>query len=139
MQPDVKREYTGWRDEGLSARHRTWGWDCPAIDIDFLMLEYDRGRAVALVEYKRETAPTQNSGHPSYRALRDLANKADLPLFACRYAKDYVWFKVVPLNDKARVVLCQSVVLSEREWVEFLYRLRGLEIPEDLFDEAVDI
>ena len=35
---EVRPERTGWRDEKLSQRHRMWGWDCPAVDIDFLLL-----------------------------------------------------------------------------------------------------
>jgi len=48
---EVRPERTGWRDLELSKRHRQWGWDCPGIDLDFLFLEYDRGKAVAIVEY----------------------------------------------------------------------------------------
>ena len=54
--PEVRAERTGWRDEELSQEHRKWGFDCPTVDIDFLMLEYDTGRASALVEYKNEHA-----------------------------------------------------------------------------------
>jgi hypothetical protein len=49
MPPEVKKERSGWRDLELSGRHRRWGWDCPAVDLDFLFLEYDKGKAVALV------------------------------------------------------------------------------------------
>ena len=65
---EVRQERTGWRDEALSKRHRDWGWDCPAIDIDFLMIEYDKGKSVALVEYGGKTNATnakENYSHPS--------------------------------------------------------------------------
>ena len=53
------KERTGWRDQALSERHRAWGWDCPALDMDFVMIEYDNGKATALVEYKHEQAAPQ--------------------------------------------------------------------------------
>lgn len=40
---EVKLEKTCWRDLDLLKRHRVWGWDCPAQDIDFL--EYDKRKA----------------------------------------------------------------------------------------------
>lgn len=131
---DVKEERTGWRDLKLSERHRLWGWDCPAIDIDFLVLEYDKGKAVALVEYKHELAPPQHASHPSYQALIDLGNRAKLPVFACRYATNFSWWRVVPLNSKAKEVLPTIEVMTEAEWVAFLYRLRGYEPPMELLE-----
>ncbi len=132
MLPEVRKERTGWRDKELSARHRRWGWDCPAIDLDFLMLEYDRGKAVAIVEYKHEKASKQYVSHPSYQAIIDLGNKAGIPVFACRYAGDFSWFKVVPLNDQAREHLPKQAKMSEEEYVAFLYRLRGYEVPRSV-------
>ena len=77
----VAQERSGWRDEGISLRHRKWGWDCPAVDIDFLLIEYDHGKAIALVEYKNEHAPRQRGAtSASHRAIADLASKAGLPL-----------------------------------------------------------
>lgn len=37
------QERTGWRDEEISARHRIWGVNCPAVDLDFLMGVGDDG------------------------------------------------------------------------------------------------
>ena len=82
-------ERTGWRDERISLRHRQWGDDCPAMDLDFLMLEYDRGKAVAVVEYKHERAAPLRTGHPSLRALTDLGDRAGLPVFVTRYSDDF--------------------------------------------------
>lgn len=76
----VRPERTGWRDIELSKRHRCWGWNCPAIDLDLVLLEYDRGKAVAIVEYKHERTPLQFPTHPSYQALIDLADRAGLPV-----------------------------------------------------------
>lgn len=132
--PEVRKERTGWRDESLNQRHRMWGWDCPAIDIDLLFLEYDRGKATALIEYKNEHAGPQKASHPSYRALIDLGTKASLPVFAVRYADDFAWFKVTPLNDIAFVRLPDRAEFTESEYVKFLYSLRGYEVPQAVLD-----
>jgi len=78
-----------------------WGFDCPALDIDFLMLEYDCGVPSALVEFKHENAPPIRMEHPSIRALSLLCNRARLPFFLARYADDFSWFYVTPGNDWA--------------------------------------
>lgn len=132
--PEVRKERTEWRDLALSARHRKWGWDCPATDIDFLFLEYDYGKAVALVEYKHERAKLQKPSHPSFRALSDLGTRAGIPVIAVRYANDFSWWKVIPLNEKAKEWLPERKTMIEHEWVTFLYNLRGRELPEELFD-----
>lgn len=132
----VRTERTGWRDLGLSERHRQWGWDCPAVDLDFLFLEYDRGKATALVEYKHERAQPQLASHPTYQALIDLGTRAGIPVFAVRYADDYSWWRVVPLNAAAREWVPERCEMTEREYISMLYRVRGYEAPERLFEDA---
>lgn len=121
----VKPERTGWRDEALSQRHRTWGWNCPAVDIDFLMVEYDCGKASALVEYKHERAAPQYASHPSYRTLVDLGDRARLPIFACRYSDDFTSWRVTPLNDLAKSFCPERRDMTEAQWVALLYKTRG--------------
>lgn len=132
--PDVKKERSGWRDMELSQRHRMWGWDCPAVDLDFLLIEYDKGKVAALVEYKHETAKLQYSSHPTYKALIDLGNRADLPVFVCRYSDDFTRYKAIPLNRIAKKILKDVKVMSEKEWVSFLYRIRGRKMPKEISD-----
>lgn len=127
----VREERTGWRDQAISGRHRQWGYDCPALDIDFLMLEYDRGKASALVEYKHEDAPPIQLGHPSVRALIDLAEPGQVPLFITRYSADFAHWYPTPVNAPARLILPEAVSLSEQQWVELLYRCRGRTLPMD--------
>lgn len=132
--PEVKQERTGWRDEALSKRHRSWGWDTPMVDIDFLVTEYDRGQPIAIIEYKNEYAKTQYSSHASYRSIKILCDRADIFFFAVRYASDFSWWKVISLNIKARKFLAaDQQMLDEQQYVSFLYKLRGLEMPDDLF------
>ncbi len=127
---NVKQERTGWRDEKLSERHRSWGWDCPAIDIDFLMVEYDEGKSLAIVEYKNENATPQKRTHASYQALIDLGNRACLPVFFVRYATDFSWWKVTALNEYAEEFVPKTIKITEKEWVEILYSLRGRKLPK---------
>lgn len=137
---DVRPERTGWRDAGISQRHRRWGWDCPAVDLDFLLLEYDRGKAAAIVEYKHERAAPQYATHPTFRAMIDLGDRAGIPVFAVRYADDWSWWRVVPLNGLAKTFLPARAEMTEQEWITLLYRVRGTEVPADLFaDKDVEI
>ena len=129
---DVRPERTEWRDLEMSVRHRKWGCDCPAVDIDFLLVEYDRGQPVALVEYKHERAAPQYITHPSYRALIMLGNLAGLPVFTVRYAGDFSIWKVMPLNKAAERYCPKRVAMDELEWVTLLYRMRGRETPANV-------
>jgi len=132
----VRQERTGWRDERISKRHKQWGWNCPALDIDFLLLEYDEGKAVALVEYKHEDAQVVRLGHPSVRAVVDLADRASLPAFVVRYADDFTWWYPTPLNQRARELLPEARMTTEAEWVEILYRCRGRDLPPEWRQQA---
>lgn len=131
---EVRPERTGWRDEALSRRHRQWGWDCPAIDLDFLFLEYDKGKASAIVEYKNESAKPQYASHPTYQALIDLGNRAHLPVFVCRYNTDFSQWKVMPLNGLAKIYVPTRMAMTEQEWVQLLYKIRGYDCPTMLLD-----
>ena len=133
---NVAKERTGWRDLRINDRHRMWGCDCPAMDIDFLMLEYDRGKAVALVEYKHEDAQVVRLSHPSIRAMVDLADRACLPAFLVRYADDFAWWYATPLNDIARKLIPEARMTTEAEWVEILYRCRGRDLPPEWRQQA---
>lgn len=123
--PDVRAERSGWRDEGLSKRHREWGWDCPAMDIDFLMLEYTEARVCALVEYKNQHANLSNMSGKSYKAIVDLADRAKIPAFVCVYSDDFSLWKPMPLNSVAKKYVPKVKVISEKEWVKLLYMTRN--------------
>lgn len=134
----VRQERTGWRDGHLSQRHRRWGLAVPAIDLDFLLIEYDRGKPTALIEYKGEHAPAQFPTHPSYLALCNLGDRAGVPVFVVRYAQDFSWWKVVALNNPAKGMFPQRKHFSERQFVTWLYNMRGLMPAEEIF-ESLDI
>lgn len=116
-------ERSGWRDQALSLRHRDWGRDCPAIDLDFVLTEYDHADPVALIEYKERSAHVR-AKDPNIRTLQNLASRANLPLFMAFYDNQQWWFKVYPVNVAARELLPDPAIMSEREYVAFLYRVR---------------
>jgi len=130
--PTVREERTGWRDEALSRRHRLWGWDCPAADPDFLLIEYDRAEVVALVEYKHENAAPIDLRTATYRAIAKLANAAQVPFFVVRYAGDFLWWEVMPANPNAYRVVPTTRRVTEQQYVRFLYRLRGRRLLGDI-------
>jgi hypothetical protein len=122
-------ERTGWRDAALSQRHGCWGFNCPAVDLDFVMMEYNHGKPCALVEYKHKNAAQPNTTHATYRALVDLADnyaKGALPCFIAIYDPDVWAFRVLPLNSRARKHYghCEGAWLSEQRFVRSLHLLR---------------
>lgn len=122
-------EITGWRDEWISGRHREWGVDCHATDIDFLMVEHSFGAPKALVEYKSigSVAEPKWRDRPNYKALEALANAAGIPCFVLRYDRHNTdsW-KVTSVNQSAVSYVGVQAKMSEVEWVELLHRVRGL-------------
>ena len=143
--PDVTEERTGWRDQGISERHRKYGFDVPAIDIDFVLCEYDHNIPVAIIEHKNEFAKPQKKNMSGLQALKRLGDMANIPSFCVRYASDFSWFKVAPLNRIASKIYpeCNNtsgeflgIELSEIEYVTFLYRLRKSTVPENILEEV---
>jgi hypothetical protein len=124
----VRQERTGWRDQEISARHREWGFNCPAVDLDFLMVEYNIGKPVGLVEYKHHKAQLPNLNHPTYRALIDLADTAGLPFIIAFYWPGIWAFRVMPVNDIAKEHFGINEDFSEYDFVRLLYMLRHLTI-----------
>lgn len=125
-------ERTGWRDLALSERHRLWGFNCPSVDLDFLLVEYNLGKPVAIIEYKEDRARMPNTLHPTYRAITELANMADLPFLIAFYSNVDWWFRIYPVNADAARYYREGQVMTEREFVESLYHLRGLCIEQNV-------
>lgn len=135
MKSHSKPEY----DEALSRRHREWGFNCPAVDLDFLMVEYNLGKPVALVEYKEHRAQRVDLRHPTYRALIELADMAGLPFILAFYWPDTWAFYVMPVNEHAVRVYKRSVGLSERRFVSSLYYIRGLVIEQAVLSKLGEV
>ena len=131
----TRAERTGWRDEAISQRHRMWGFNCPCVDLDFVVAEYNLGLPVALVEYKHFKARRPNPSHPTFRALTALCDgykDGPLPFFVAFYWPDIWAFEVMPINETSFKLVKKTRILTEREYVTGLYALR-----KNVVDSAV--
>lgn len=128
----TRLERTNWRDQSISARHRQWGFNCPAVDLDFLVVEYNIGKPVGLIEYKHHRAVMPNFNHATYRALSEMANIASLPFLVAFYWPDIWAFKVFPVNRFAADVFGPNEVLTERDYVSRLYTMRRRVLAKEL-------
>ena len=132
----VRQERTGWRCQEISKRHRVWGYNCPTVDLDFVVAEYNHGKPVAIVEYKDSHAEEPDLDHPTYKALGALAggyNEGELPFMVVFYDSQDWWFRVIPVNDSARKHYkhCAGELLTEQRFVRSLYLLRKTVLDEN--------
>lgn len=128
-------ERTGWRDEAISQRHRTWGNFAAAIDIDFVLIESTFAAVPkAIIEYKAQ--PGGAATHFQTRLLRNLGNMAGIPAFISKYWSETWAFMVVPINEHAREWMVSERSMTERQYVVFLQELRGVieALPDHLQD-----
>lgn len=136
-------ERHGKRDNTISEKHRRWGYNVPAVDIDFLLIEYDQAKAQALIEYRHANGTIRQD--TSIKAITDLANRASLPFFIVqyRYATDdgTLWkehtvdtpafFRIITCNQLATELwftLDVDTWLTEDEYVVWLHKIRGRHI-----------
>lgn len=121
----------------LSERHRKWwGDDFPATDLDWPMLEYNNGIAVAVIDYKHFKADVNKTNCASFRAMSGLhhADGEQLPFLIVRYWPDIWAFKMICVNDAARDAVrrissgrhdgTQEISLTERQYTTFMLLLR---------------
>jgi hypothetical protein len=132
----TKPERTQWRDQRLSERHRKWGFNCPAIDIDFLMIEFHEGFPVAIIDYKRYTGSINNLHQKSIKAISTLANNSKIPFFVVFYWDDVWAFQIKAMNNIAKNILHQhkieeNKILTEQQYVYFLYKLRNIKLSKE--------
>lgn len=159
----VRLERTGYRDDALndrvitwgegfvapdlrmkdvpgsiSDRHHDYGDDCPIVNLDFLLLDYDLCKPVALADFKKRSyldRITHGKDGASILATIALANLAKVPFFVIYYDRSYQ-FKVVAKNPLAleavQTHLGDRSLLSEVEFVSFLYAIRRRTIPANI-------
>lgn len=126
----VRQERSGWRCEAISKRHREWGFNCPAVDLDFVVAEYNHGKPVALIEYKDKRAGKPNIDHPTYDALTSLADgysSGSLPFLVVVYCSEKWFFIVYPVNEVAKKLYghITGVPITEQRFVTSLHKLRN--------------
>ncbi len=129
----IPKERSGFRDEKLSKRHRMYGWNAPAQDLDFI--EYYHLKPIALIEYKHERAVIDVHSHQC-TVLKNLGDMASLPAFIAVYNDQYE-YDVYPLNDLARKTLKDWTHLPEQRYVAFLYYLRGIKLTDEMWQELL--
>lgn len=122
---EVKSEKLGFRDPRISDWHRRLGWDYPATDLDFPLLEYSAGVPKALIEYKHKNQPPMRRNHPTLRALSELCSRANLPFFVVRYNDDCTLFRVTAVNHRAKELIKQTTLMSDDVFKRFHWRLRN--------------
>jgi hypothetical protein len=123
----------------LSDRHREWGDDCPMVDLDYLLVEYNHGTAVAIVDYKFHRAVLDRTNRKTNSTLSGLYDAAgrQLPFFIARYWPDTWAFRLKAVNGSAIEWLdgvlaelapdlrgMEWIDLTEHQYVYLLYRLR---------------
>lgn len=139
----VAKERTGWRDEKISRRHREYGIALPALDLDFVLVEYQYHNPVALIEYKSFQARKVNPKSGAMRAVSALADNSNIPFFVVRYwasCTAHPWFfQVFPINSTAFQVQPFASVMTELQFVKLLYQLRGKTLPNDIAINLGDI
>lgn len=132
-------ERTNKRNLSYNNRHRTWGNQLTATDVD--MLEYDckTGKPVALVETKFGLGDV-DLNTTQFDALCELAR--ELPVICCVYfpmnkerklvdaghEKEmvHIQFYAFGVNEAGKRYLPKPKRLTEIEWVHMLRRLHGL-------------
>lgn len=137
------------RDSWLSLRHRSWGFNVPSMDIDFLIIEYDNLTPKALIDYKHENASI-NLNSAGTRTLAKLGDMAGIPAYVVVYGHDLYeknalwsapapdaahWFTVLALNALAVDLTRNMVKMSELQFVSWLYEIRLRKIPTDIAEQ----
>lgn len=125
-------ERSNWRDEEISARHRTWGFNVPAVDADFVLVEYDRATPAAIVDYKHRQRSEWTGDRANLAALGKLygPDGNQLPFIVAQYDPDTWCFMAHPINAAGTASCDQhglpyGTVVNEDTWVGYLYALRG--------------
>jgi hypothetical protein len=105
------------RDAILSLKHRSWGFNVPAVDIDFLMIEYDQSIPKALIEYRHINGAIRVDA--SIKAIIALADAANIPFFVVQYSyatDDGTLWKEATVDTPARFrIICMNP-LAEKHW-----------------------
>lgn len=133
----MARKYdSGFRDQRLNLIHARYGLDIPLAGMPFPTVEYDRGEAVALVNYYRRdmVLPRGLNVAAALKAARELRGPMGtvLPLITVQYDPRNWSMQVFGHNDPARDLLgsAEWQAVTEEHFVRLLYRLRGRHLPD---------
>lgn len=139
----MRKTDSGWRDAGLASWHESRGIGCPAPGMTFVMVEYDRGQPVGIVNYVRrgETLPRGKDVARTYAGFGELSGpNGPLPFLTAVY-DPYNWaMTLYAHNPAARALMPTDHKLnqvSEYEFAAILYRMRGRYIADELDPSVV--
>lgn len=131
----VRQERTNWRDSLLKEIHDEEKFPLPLNDLGFLVLEYDHGKPIALINYEKFNKPLTLTYQESMNNLRILADSLSprISVFDVRYSYQKELdiidkIKVTPINETAKGKIAHIddyVILTEKEFIFFLYSLRN--------------
>lgn len=144
MTNEQRKERYGIRNNQYSERHRLYGSKLYCTDAD--MIEANSyGEPIAIFETKfgYETIYLNSF---QIKILRNLAKVSKLPLFILNYYPtgenpitfrlnefgNHFQYYLTPANNLALKYYSRPAQLSEKEYAQFLYYLRGEYMPEDL-------
>lgn len=120
----VKPERNHFRCEEISTFHREMGYNYPAVDLDFVLLEFDNAIPMALIEHKYIKAkPALDT--KGYMAMSILATRGQIPFFEVRYNIPITALKVTPINPLAKQILDRVYYYSPNGYKKFLNKLRN--------------
>jgi hypothetical protein len=112
-----------------------------AVDLDFVVAEYNFGVPVALVEYKHYRARLPDFEQATYRALCRLADGykcVGIPFLVAFYWPDVWAFRVLPINAQAAQHFSPLRIMTERQFVAQLYHLRHMAVSKELEGKLSD-
>lgn len=132
------RKYdSGWRDSRLPLVHAGWGFDVPMSGMTFPTIEYDRGEALAVINYIRRDVAGLPKGPDVGRAYAALAQLRGpigtvLPFLTVQYDPRNWAMQIFAHNDPARHLLGTGTWLpvTEQWFARLLYRIRGRQLPD---------
>lgn len=121
----VRSERTNWRDSNLEGVHNQYGYELACDNVEFLMAEYDMSTPVAVIDYRLKGRLTSG---PSDAVLMLCSNREMIiPYFICEYEViNYRLSNIVcfPCNVPAESIVDKNEMLTEKEFVKRLYRIR---------------
>lgn len=109
-------------DRMLSERHYAWPRNCPCVDVDYLLCEFNHSKPIAIVDYKLHHAGLEKTHAATYEALAGLHGPGgkQLPFLVVRYWPDDWAFRVKAVNPAAVqwVSRLDPTVNAERDWLD---------------------
>ncbi len=129
--PIVRKERTNWRDPYLDELHNNYNYDIPCENVEFLMVEYDLARPVAIVDYRYN-----GNNNPASEPVRIMCDSRDEPIpyiIVNYYIDDSInviaSIDVHCVNDVAMIKIGDRNNISENDFVELLYSIREERVP----------